>query len=93
MADWGRCGIRNRGGSSLVAPLNRLWASFGLLLGRVTNPLIMGIVFFLVVTPVAVIARFRGKDPLRLRLDSEADSYWIERVPPGPVPTSMINQF
>lgn len=78
---------------ALLAPLNRLWFRFGLLLGRVTNPLIMGLVFFLVITPMAVIMRLRGKDPLRLRPDREAKSYWIERVPPGPAPASMTNQF
>ncbi|HEX7967024.1 MAG TPA: SxtJ family membrane protein [Stellaceae bacterium] len=78
---------------ALLAPLNRLWFHFGLLFGRVTNPLIMGLVFFLVITPMAVIMRLRGKDPLRLRLDHEAKSYWIERTPPGPAPASMTNQF
>ena len=78
---------------ALLAPLNRLWFRFGLLLGRVTNPLVMGLVFFLVITPMAVIMRMRRKDPLRLRLDREAHSYWIERVPPGPAPASMTNQF
>ena len=78
---------------ALLAPLNRLWFRFGLLLGRVTNPLIMGLVFFLVITPMAMIMRLRGKDPLRLRPDREAKSYWIERVPPGPAPASMTNQF
>src|SRR6185312_9204239 len=77
----------------LLAPLNRLWFRFGLLLGSVTNPLVMGLVFFLVVTPMAVIMRLRRKDPLRLRLDRNARSYWIERVPPGPAPASMTNQF
>jgi len=77
----------------LLAPLNRLWFRFGLLLGSVTNPLVMGLVFFLVVTPMAVIMRLRRKDPLRLRLDRNARSYWIERAPPGPAPASMTNQF
>jgi hypothetical protein len=78
---------------ALLAPLNRLWFRLGLLLGRVTNPLVMGVVFFLVVTPMAVIMRLRRKDPLRLRIDRKACSYWIERVPPGPAPASMTNQF
>lgn len=77
----------------LLLPLNRLWFRFGLLLGRVTNPLVMGLVFFLVITPMAVIMRLRRKDPLRLRIDRNARSYWIERVPPGPTPASMTNQF
>lgn len=78
---------------ALLTPLNRLWFRFGLLLARVTNPLIMGLVFFLVITPMAMIMRLRGADLLRLRLDREAKSYWIERTPPGPAPASMTNQF
>lgn len=78
---------------ALLAPLNRLWFRFGVLLGRVTNPLVMGVVFFLVITPMAVIMRLRRKDPLRLHIDRAARSYWIERVPPGPAPASMTNQF
>ncbi len=78
---------------ALLAPLNRLWFRFGLLVARVTNPLVMGLVFFLVITPMAVVMRLRGKDLLRLRLDRDARSYWIERVPPGPAPASMTHQF
>ena len=78
---------------ALLAPLNRLWFQFGLLLGRVTNPIIMGLVFFLLITPMALILRLRGNDPLRLRLAPQAKSYWIERTPPGPTPASMTDQF
>jgi hypothetical protein len=78
---------------ALLAPLNRLWLRFGLLAGRVTNPLIMALVFFLLITPMALIMRLRGKDPLRLRPDHDAATYWIERVPPGPAPASMTRQF
>lgn len=77
----------------VLAPLNRLWMQFGLLLHRVTNPLIMGFVFYLAVVPTALIMRLLGKDPLRLRLDRAAKSYWIDRRPPGPAPDSMRNQF
>ena len=78
---------------SLLAPLNRLWTWVGLLLHRVVSPLVLGALFFLVVTPVGLLMRARGKDPLRLRLDRGADSYWIDRRPPGPAPDSMRNQF
>ena len=76
-----------------LAPLNRLWAKFGLLLHRITNPIIMGVVFFLAVTPTALIMKLLGKDPLRRRIDPAARTYWIERTPPGPAPDSMRNQF
>lgn len=76
-----------------LAPANRLWMRFGLLLHKITNPLIMGLVFFLTVTPTGLIMRAMGKDPLNRKLDRAAKSYWIEREPPGPAPETMINQF
>jgi predicted membrane metal-binding protein len=77
----------------LLAPLNRLWFRFGLLLHKVVNPLVMGLLFFLTVTPIALLMRGLGKDPLRLRFDPAAESYWIPRQPPGPAPDSMRHQF
>lgn len=76
-----------------LAPLNRQWAKLGALLHRVVSPIALGILFFLVVTPIALIMRLMGKDPLRTRLDQSAKSYWIDRTPPGPDPESMKNQF
>jgi hypothetical protein len=78
---------------SILAPLNRLWMKFGLLLHKITNPIIMGLVFFVTVTPIALIMRMRGKDPLNRKFDPEATSYWIERQPPGPAPDTMTQQF
>ena len=78
---------------SVLARFNRLWMKFGLLLHRVVNPLTMGMIFFLTVTPTALIFRVLGKDPLRLKLDPKAASYWIYRDPPGPKPDSMTQQF
>ncbi|MBT3401824.1 MAG: hypothetical protein HN420_17765, partial [Rhodospirillaceae bacterium] len=77
----------------LLAPLNRLWTRFGLLLHRIVNPIVMGFLFYLTVTPMALIMRALGKDLLRLKRDPEAKSYWIERTPPGPAPDTMSNQF
>ena len=77
----------------LLAGMNRLWMKFGLLLHKITNPLIMGLVFFLAVLPTGLIMRMLGKDILRCKLDPDAKSYWIERAPPGPDPDSMPNQF
>jgi hypothetical protein len=77
----------------LLAPLNRMWLQFGLLLHKVTTPLILGLMFYLVVTPTALILRLLGKDLLHLNGDDEAASYWIERQPPGPAPESMPHQF
>jgi Saxitoxin biosynthesis operon protein SxtJ len=76
-----------------LAPLNRLWMRFGLLLHRIVNPVVLSIMFFVVVTPIGLLMRALGKDPLRLRLDREARTYWIPRDPPGPAPDSLHHQF
>lgn len=77
----------------VLSPLNRYWTQFGMMLHRITNPIIMGLIFFLTVTPTALVFKALGKDPLRLKLDPEAESYWIHRDPPGPAPKSMSQQF
>ena len=79
--------------AELLSPLNRVWFRFGLFLHRVVNPVIMAVIYFAVVTPTGLIMRAVGKDPLRLRRDPNAESYWIHRKPPGPKPESMTNQF
>lgn len=76
-----------------LAPLNRLWLKFGLLLHKVVNPVIMAVMFFLVITPTALVVRLIGKRLLQTSFDREAASYWIERDPPGPDPADMQNQF
>jgi hypothetical protein len=76
-----------------LAPLNRLWLRLGLVLYKVVNPLVMGLVFFTTVVPIGLLMRALGKDPLRLRREPAAGSYWITREPPGPEPDTMKNQF
>ena len=76
----------------LLAPLNRAWMRLGLLLGSVITPLIMGLIFFLILTPIAWLARRRGVDPMRRKFDPAAKSYWIEREPPGQDPSTMGKQ-
>jgi hypothetical protein len=76
-----------------LAPLNTLWMKLGLLLSRVVTPVVLGLLFFVTVTPIALLMRLLGKDPLRLRRDPDATSYWITRSPPGPESSSMKNQF
>ncbi len=78
---------------ALFAGPNRLWIKLGLLLGKIVSPIALAIVFYFVVTPIGTLVRLTGKDPLRLKLDSRANSYWILREPPGPPPNSMNNQF
>jgi len=78
---------------ALLAGLNRLWMKLGVLLGKVVSPIALGILFYIVITPIGVIIRLTGKDPLRLKFDPDTASYWIPREPPGPPPGSMNNQF
>lgn len=78
---------------ALLASLNRLWIKLGILLGKVVSPIALGIVFYGVLVPIGVAMRLAGKDPLRLKHDVNASSYWIPREPPGPPPDSMNNQF
>ncbi len=77
----------------LLKPLNRLWFLVGLALHHVVTPVVMGLLFFLTVTPIALIMRAMGKDPMRLKRDDAAASYWILRQPPGPAPERMRRQF
>ena len=74
-------------------PLNVIWSRFGLLLNRIVSPIVMGLVFYVALTPMGMLARKLGKDTLRLRRDSARDSYWIVRTPPGPGPDTLKNQF
>jgi len=77
----------------LLEPLNKLWFRFGLLLHKIVNPLIMGLLFFVTVTPTGLLMRSLGKTPLKLGFDKSLESYWITRTPPGPEPQSMKRQF
>ena len=76
-----------------LTPLNRAWMKFGALLGRIVNPIVLGILFYGMIAPAGWIKRRRGWDPMRMTLEPEADSYWIDRRPPGPPPDSLDKQF
>ena len=75
--------------SKILTPLNKLWFKFGILLGKIVSPFVMGIIFFLVVTPIGLIMRLFGKDVLNLKYN-EKKSYWIEKKGPK---SKMKNQF
>jgi predicted membrane metal-binding protein len=77
----------------ILRPLNRLWFLFGMALHKVMSPLMMGLLFYLTVTPIALIMRVVGKDPLNRRFDKNAKSYWVVREPAGPAPETMRQQF
>ena len=78
---------------AVLRPLNRLWTRFGLLLHAIVTPVVMALLFYLTVTPIGLVMRLLGKDPVRLKFDRAAATYWIVRQPPGPPPETMRRQF
>ena len=75
--------------SKILTPLNKLWFKFGIFLGKIISPLVMGIIFFFVVTPIGFIMRLLSKDILNLKYNNE-NSYWIKKTGPK---SKMKNQF
>ena len=75
--------------SSILSPLNKLWFKFGIFLGNFISPIVMGIVFFAVVTPTSLIMKVLGKNLLNLKKDNKK-TYWIER---SKIKSKMKNQF
>ena len=75
--------------SKLLTPLNKIWFEFGIFLGKIISPLVMGIIFFFVVTPIGLFMRMLKKDLLNLKYNSD-ESYWIKRSEPK---SKMKNQF
>jgi hypothetical protein len=75
--------------SKILTPLNKAWFKFGIFLGKIISPIVMGIIFFLVVTPIAFLMRILKKDLLNLKYNKNS-SYWIEKTDPK---SAMKNQF
>ena len=75
--------------SKILSPLNKIWFKFGLLLGKIISPIVMGLVFFTVVTPISIILKIIGKDILNLKKNN-SKSYWIEKTGQK---SRMKNQF
>ena len=75
--------------SKILTPLNKIWFKFGILLGNVIAPIVMGIIFFLIVTPTSIIMKILGKDLLNLKKNNN-NSYWIKKTGPKNI---MKNQF
>jgi len=75
--------------SKILTPLNRLWFKFGIFLGKIVSPLVMGVIFFFVVTPIGLIMKILRKDLLNLKYNLNK-SYWIEKSDPK---SKMKNQF
>jgi len=74
-------------------PLNQLWTGLALVLHRITTPVFTALLFFIVVTPMALLLRILKRDLLHLRWDPQVTTYWERRDPPGPLPESMRLQF
>jgi len=77
----------------ILTPLNLLWAKFGLLMHKIVNPILMGLIFFIAVLPTGLIMRLLGKDSMQRKLDPDTTSYWIEREPGSLSKDSFDNQF
>ena len=75
--------------SKILSPLNLLWFKFGILLGKIVSPIVMGVIFFLVVTPISIILKIFGKDILNLKFNNNK-TYWIEKDGPK---SNMKKQF
>lgn len=76
-----------------LTPLNKAWMGLALILNKIVSPIVLGILYYGMLTPLGVGMRLMGKDPMRRKLDREAKTYWIARDPPGPPPASLQDQF
>ena len=75
--------------SKILTPLNKVWFKFGILLGKIVSPIVMGVIFFIVVTPISLIMRLLGKDVLNIKKNKK-ETYWIQKTGPK---SKMKNQF
>tara|TARA_X000001036_G_C19920309_1_gene497329 strand:+ start:83 stop:466 length:384 start_codon:yes stop_codon:yes gene_type:complete len=75
--------------SKILNPLNKFWFKFGIFIGKIISPFVMGVIFFLVVTPIGLLMRLLNKDLLNLKFNN-SHSYWIEKTEPK---SKMKNQF
>lgn len=76
----------------ILTPLNRLWYDLGLLLGKIVSPIVLGIIFFVLITPTSLITRLFGRDELKMK-KRYVESYWVDRSPPGPPSDSFKTQY
>ena len=77
---------------ALMHPFNKLWFKFGLLLGKIISPIVLGLIFFVIITPVGLLMRLAGRDELQLKLN-DSHTHWKIRSPVGPQPDSFKNQY
>ena len=75
--------------SKILTPLNKIWFKFGIFLGKIVSPLVMGLIFFAVVTPIGILMKLLKKDLLKIKYNDNK-SYWVEKTDPK---SKMKNQF
>jgi hypothetical protein len=75
-----------------LRPLKRAWLTLGLFLGKIVSPIVLGVLFFGLFTPLGLMMRLFGRDALRLRRQPLGLSHWVRREPPGPTPESLREQ-
>ena len=76
--------------SNLLNPLNKIWYKFGIILGKIISPFIMGFIFYFIITPTGIIMKVMNKDLLNLKFDKKEKSYWIKK---STIKSKMRNQF
>lgn len=79
--------------SQWLAPFKRGWMKLGELMHHVVSPLILGLIYFGLFTPVAMVMRLAGRDALSRRFEAAAPTYWVRREPPGPRDDSFKDMF
>jgi hypothetical protein len=77
----------------VLRPLNKIWFKLGLFLGSIVSPVVMGILFFGLITPIAVLMRIKGRDVLKIKNNSSCSSYWVNRVTVEENLSSFKDQF
>ncbi len=73
--------------------LNRLWTQLGLLLAKIVNPIVMGLMYFILFVPIGLVMKIFGRDLLRQKPDAQQSTYWVERDVSDADPQTMKNQF
>jgi Saxitoxin biosynthesis operon protein SxtJ len=76
-----------------LTPANRAWMKLAEILNRIVSPIVLGVMFYGLFAPIGWAMRLAGRDVLKRQYERSARSYWVERAPPGPDPTSFKNQF
>lgn len=78
---------------ALLAPFNRAWMKLAAVLHHIVSPLVLGFLFYAVITPIGLAKRLTGWNPMRTGFDPKLPTYWVRRDPPGPPSDSLTKQF